>query len=261
MGSQISRLIRKISVKNQNLISKSIRLGLFEEAEILRNADELLNNLLVVKEEKLPDGVERLYIWRTQGDDKVRGSHEANEGKVFLYDNPPPTGNPGEAHGCRCYAQPIPKEKPVVLSKSPSEVSIYFTDGSKTSRVGGSRAWRNNNPGNIRAGKFANDHDAIGEAGGFAVFLNEESGREASKELLKTSSYSKLTIDEAIARRSPSSENNTRKLQQDIRKIGGFSGQEIVGLLGEAEINRLLNAIRRTEGWIEGEIIKTPAPE
>lgn len=46
------------------------------------------------------------YIWRTQGDDKVRPSHAANEGQIFAWDNPPATGNPGDEYGCRCAAEP-----------------------------------------------------------------------------------------------------------------------------------------------------------
>ncbi len=46
------------------------------------------------------------YIGRTSGDDKVRPSHAANNGKIFAWDNPPPTGNPGEEFGCRCTAEP-----------------------------------------------------------------------------------------------------------------------------------------------------------
>ena len=45
------------------------------------------------------------YIWRTQGDDKVRASHAANDGKIFAWDSPPPTGHPGEDFGCRCVAE------------------------------------------------------------------------------------------------------------------------------------------------------------
>lgn len=40
------------------------------------------------------------YIWRTAGDDKVRSSHAANNGKIFSWDNPPETGHPGEDYGC-----------------------------------------------------------------------------------------------------------------------------------------------------------------
>jgi len=46
------------------------------------------------------------YIWRTQGDDRVRPSHAANEGRIFAWDDPPPTGHPGEDFGCRCTAEP-----------------------------------------------------------------------------------------------------------------------------------------------------------
>jgi SPP1 gp7 family putative phage head morphogenesis protein len=50
------------------------------------------------------------YIWRTQGDNKTRPSHAANNGKTFSWDNPPPTGNPGQAYGCRCWAEPFDPE-------------------------------------------------------------------------------------------------------------------------------------------------------
>lgn len=46
------------------------------------------------------------YIWRTRNDEKVRPSHAANNGHVFAWDDPPPTGHPGEDYGCRCTAEP-----------------------------------------------------------------------------------------------------------------------------------------------------------
>jgi hypothetical protein len=42
------------------------------------------------------------YIWRTRRDGRVRPSHAENDGKVFAWDNPPPTGHPGEDFNCRC---------------------------------------------------------------------------------------------------------------------------------------------------------------
>jgi hypothetical protein len=45
------------------------------------------------------------YIWRTREDGKVRLSHQANNGKVFSFDSPPETGNPGEDYGSRCTAE------------------------------------------------------------------------------------------------------------------------------------------------------------
>lgn len=46
------------------------------------------------------------YVWRTLGDDKVRPSHAANNGRLFSWANPPATGHPGEDYNCRCEAVP-----------------------------------------------------------------------------------------------------------------------------------------------------------
>ena len=58
-------------------------------------------------------GVNR-YIWSTSGDEKVRDSHAALDGKVFSWDAPPvvdkKTGrraHPGEDFQCRCVALPV----------------------------------------------------------------------------------------------------------------------------------------------------------
>jgi len=47
------------------------------------------------------------YIWSTSGDERVRPTHAANEGKIFSWSSPPlETGHPGEDIQCRCVAQP-----------------------------------------------------------------------------------------------------------------------------------------------------------
>lgn len=51
-------------------------------------------------------GVEE-YIWRATGDDRVRPEHEENDGRRFRWDDPPPTGHPGEDVLCRCVAEPV----------------------------------------------------------------------------------------------------------------------------------------------------------
>ena len=148
MGSQISRLIRRISAKNQNLISKSLKLGLFEGAALLKSADELLEKILFLKQEKLPDGVEQVYIWRTQDDDKVRISHAKNNGKKFSYDDPPETGNPGDEYGCRCWAEPYMQDKisdQKLLTKiKQSQKKFSYDDPPETGNPGdeyGCRCW------------------------------------------------------------------------------------------------------------------------
>lgn len=51
-------------------------------------------------------GINR-YRWRTTGDDAVRPSHQALDGKIFSWDDPPEVGHPGEDYQCRCYAEPV----------------------------------------------------------------------------------------------------------------------------------------------------------
>ncbi len=53
------------------------------------------------------------YVWHSQDDPKVRPSHAANDGQIFAWDKPPPTGHPGEDYNCRCYAEPAFKDPPI----------------------------------------------------------------------------------------------------------------------------------------------------
>lgn len=71
------------------------------EERLVRAFAGLINQL---RQEAL--GTEQ-YIWRSQDDAKVRDSHAAYDDRVFRWDNPPEGGHPGEAHNCRCYAEPI----------------------------------------------------------------------------------------------------------------------------------------------------------
>lgn len=46
------------------------------------------------------------YFWRAVGDNRTRDSHRDNDGKRFAWNDPPPTGHPGQAIQCRCIADP-----------------------------------------------------------------------------------------------------------------------------------------------------------
>ena len=73
----------------------------------------------------------------------------------------------------------------------------------------GSRSYRNNNPGNITAGSFTERYGAVGSDGRFAIFASYDDGRYALRVLLfNTRVYPTLTVEEAIARYAPASEND-----------------------------------------------------
>ncbi len=76
------------------------------EGRLLRAFAGLINQL---RQQDL--GIER-YIWRSQDDAKVRESHAEYDDQVFRWDEPPAGGHPGQAHNCRCYAEPVSPNVP-----------------------------------------------------------------------------------------------------------------------------------------------------
>lgn len=75
--------------------------------------------------------------------------------------------------------------------------------------VGGTLAWRNNNPGNMVYGDFTKANGAIAEGGrSFAIFPDYNTGYAAMKTKV-TVDYKNKTIRELITIWAPPSENDT----------------------------------------------------
>lgn len=81
--------------------------------------------------------------------------------------------------------------------------------------VSNSRARRNHNPGNIRYGRFARLHGAIGTDGAFAIFPSDTSGFNAMSILLE-GFYVGDTLEKALLRYAPPTENNTPRYIADV---------------------------------------------
>jgi len=47
------------------------------------------------------------YQWSSSGDERVRKTHRALDGKVFEWSDPPPEGHPGMPIACRCTAEAV----------------------------------------------------------------------------------------------------------------------------------------------------------
>lgn len=102
------RTITDISKDIQKAYSVSRSKALF----IARDQMAKLNSEITQHQQR-DAGVNR-YIWSTSGDERVRESHAALDGKVFSWDSPPVvdkrTGrraHPGEDYQCRCVALPL----------------------------------------------------------------------------------------------------------------------------------------------------------
>ncbi len=119
-------------------------------------------------------------------------------------------------------------------------------------KVGGSRAWRNNNPGNIEYGKFAKAHGAIGSDGRFAIFPDEATGKEAIKDLMQTKNYKDLSVTDAVHRYAPSFENDTGAYINAVTKDANIDASSTIGSLSDGQLDAVANAIQRHEGWIKG---------
>ncbi|OAM32636.1 hypothetical protein A7Q01_00130 [Eikenella sp. NML96-A-049] len=150
-------------------------------------------------------------------------------------------------------------------------VRHYTTHGGGSFRkVGGSRSWRNNNPGNMEYGTFAKAHGAIGTDGRFAIFPTEQAGRRAKEALIFESDggkrlpnnpldygagigYRNKTLTQMIAAYAPASENNTRAYQQRVLAAVGGRNKRMRDYT-PAERKAIMQAMLVVEGWKEGRV-------
>jgi hypothetical protein len=133
--------------------------------------------------------------------------------------------------------------------------TIITADG-RTQRRQGSRAWRNNNPGNIEFGAFAQRHGAIGTDGRFAVFPTYQAGRDAKEALLfETNSYRNGTLAEAITRYAPPSDNNdTAAYITAVSAAIGVNPNTPLASLTPQQRQTMLDAMEQVEGFTPGSV-------
>lgn len=137
----------------------------------------------------------------------------------------------------------------------------------ETVRREGSWNWRNNNPGNIEYGEYALKHGAIPYDHGmsksqkpeerFAVFPTYELGRKAKENLIfEGKNYKDLTIDQAIARYAPPSENNTLAYQTAVKSSLNLSSEKLQTVkmkeLTPEQRSLVLSAMEKQEGYGSG---------
>lgn len=119
-------------------------------------------------------------------------------------------------------------------------------------KVGGSLAWRANNPGNLRdaATKIGSVSGAVGN---FAVFASLEEGRSAQRDLY-VKKYGAMKVKDAINNLTPPSENDTTKYLADLKAAGIDLEKDVL-----SQIDALMIAIQANEGLIVGiEVPRVP---
>lgn len=114
-----------------------------------------------------------------------------------------------------------------------------------------SKSTRNNNPGNIRRGRFAERRGAPDTDGdGMANFPTSAQGFRALLELLTGPSYRDLTIEEALNRYAPPGDHNPTAAYVDyVCKQTELSPSQVIGLLPAPDLGAVGWAMAMFEGW------------
>lgn len=165
---------------------------------------------------------------------------------------------------------PIDMEKVGEIHKSEGNVKAFTYDGKRAVKypsgdikVGGTVAWRNNNPGNIRAWKYLG---GIGKAYGFAVFETPEKGYEALKNYIRKFAFNnnKHTIATFMGEYAPTKDDTGKWVRVNRAyakmiaaplnvsvdtKTSTFKGDE-------RALEVFARTVKRVEGWSEGKTIK-----
>jgi hypothetical protein len=138
---------------------------------------------------------------------------------------------------------------------------VRLGDG-RVVRRSGARNWRNNNPGNIEYGGFAQGKGAISPDPRFSIFPTYEQGRQAKSDLIfTTSNYKDLPISAAIARYAPAFENNTASYARQVISAAAVPADRggpdaKMKDLNKAEQERVLDAMEKVEGFSVGTVIE-----
>jgi hypothetical protein len=140
--------------------------------------------------------------------------------------------------------------KTATVGKNGKQGYVIYPNGEV--RVGGDRAWRNNNPGNLVYGDRAKRFGAIGTDGfgrkdPFAVFPDQSSGDAAMRDVLREK-YGDMTFAEALPKYAPPFENN---VQQYLDSVARQSGLDVttrtISSYSQEEFDRLVAAMRTHE--------------
>ncbi len=200
---------------------------------------------------------------------KTRPDHDAIDGTIVPIDDDfsvggerlflpsDPSASLTQTANCRCTVEFVSQtENGTSLSAHGEgrDTIIVYEDGTEEVRSGGTRSWRNNNPGNLRNSPFSIRHGSLGEAGGFAVFPSEDAGWRALLSLLRGSTFQALTLDRMIARYAPPNENDTHAYRDFIGNRLGVSEETRLSELSSSQIEELASLIRRFEGWSVGTV-------
>ena len=145
-----------------------------------------------------------------------------------------------------------------VLEAKIGYLKVLLSNDQLQERIGGTVAWRCQNPGNLMNTRFSKSFGSVGEDHiGHAVFPTLADGNKAHYNLLfnRTSVYYTLTLLDALKRYAPESDgNNPYKYQRFITERTGIKADRILKTLNNDERSIMLDYMQHFEGYKEGQV-------
>jgi hypothetical protein len=128
------------------------------------------------------------------------------------------------------------------------------SDAKEMFRVGGQKAFRNNNPGNVGYSSYMKQLGAIGvDADGKSIFPDWETGDKAMKSLLKKgNAYVGKDIRGAIEAFAPPKYNPTEAYIKYVTEKSGLPENKKIGDMTDAEFQRVTDAMKEVEDSTPG---------
>ncbi len=139
--------------------------------------------------------------------------------------------------------------------KSMFTVHYFDEEGNMIIRSRGTRAWRCNNPGNLRRSHYSmsKQRRAIGFAGDgvdeYAVYPDKETGHEALVVMLRGSVYSPKTLRAAMLYYEPKKKDYIDIIVEKT----GLDPERTIKTLTDAEFKSFWQAIEEVEKWENGD--------
>ena len=151
------------------------------------------------------------------------------------------------------------------IEKITGQVAQGRVNGKRTvflpneARIGGTLAWRNNNPGNIRLTGYWKNWGALGRAFGFATWPTAEDGYDGLKKYISKFGFQseKYTIASFMRMYTPKTDidDPAGYAAKIARALGTTVDEPMSNFVdNEQALEMFAKTIRRVEGWREGEV-------
>jgi hypothetical protein len=144
------------------------------------------------------------------------------------------------------------QEGPANIGEKTATVQYFDEQGNMIIRSGGTRAWRNNNPGNMVANHYTMGTErlskAIGKASGFAVYPDYKTGHQALVDMLSGKKWGAKTLQQASIDYTP---DNLKHIDS-IVEATGFDRTRKIMSLDPLEFEKYWKAIEKIEKWTVG---------